>query len=165
MKDNVNHPDHYKSSSGLEAIDVIEAFTAELSGLEAVCTGNALKYLLRWKKKNGVEDLKKARWYLNRMIKNLESGGAETNLEIGDRKIIFEFGNKSRAEAVIKDIQNIMTMCGYLTISDVEDIAGFPCCPGGNDYGWYDLTGLEVTGGLDHYVISFPQPTKIKRNN
>ena len=165
MKDNVNHPDHYKSSSGLEAIDVIEAFTAELSGLEAVCTGNALKYLLRWKKKNGVEDLKKARWYLNRMIKNLESGGAETNPKLGDRRIVFEFGNRSRADAVIKDIQNIMTMCEYLTISDVEDIAGFTCRPGGNDYGWYDLTGLNVTGGLDHYVISFPQPTKIKRNN
>lgn len=165
MKDNVNHPDHYKSSSGLEAIDVIEAFTAELFGLEAVCTGNALKYLLRWKKKNGVEDLKKARWYLNCMIENLESGGAETKPKLGDRRIVFEFGNRSRAEAFIEDIQNIMPMCECLTISDVEDIAGFTCSPGGNDYGWYDLTGLKVTGGLDHYVISFPQPTKIKRNN
>lgn len=72
-KDMVNHPDHYKTESGLEAIDVIEAFTADLTGYEAVNTGNALKYLCRWKKKNGLEDLKKARWYLDRLITHVES--------------------------------------------------------------------------------------------
>jgi hypothetical protein len=70
--DMVNHPAHYKSESGLEAIDVIEAFTADLKGGEAVCTGNALKYICRWKHKNGVEDLKKAKWYLERLINKLE---------------------------------------------------------------------------------------------
>ena len=62
MSDNVNHPAHYQTRSGLEAIDVIEAFTDGLSGIEAVCTGNALKYLCRWKMKNGTEDLRKAIW-------------------------------------------------------------------------------------------------------
>ena len=71
-KDMVNHPDHYMSETGLEAIDVIEAFTFDLTGIEAVCTGNALKYLCRWKKKNGLQDLKKAEWYLNRLIKHVE---------------------------------------------------------------------------------------------
>ena len=71
-KDMVNHPSHYKSETGLEAIDVIEAFTFDLLGIEAFCTGNALKYLCRWKKKNGLEDLKKARWYLNRLIDHVE---------------------------------------------------------------------------------------------
>ena len=66
--DNVNHPAHYQSKSGLETIDVIEAFTEGLTGIEAVCTGNALKYLCRWKHKNGVEDLKKATWYIRRLI-------------------------------------------------------------------------------------------------
>lgn len=165
MKDNVNHPDHYKSSSGLEAIDVIEAFTSELSGLEAVCTGNALKYILRWKKKNGVEDLKKARWYLNRLIKNLESDNPETKSDRYDRKIRFEFSNRSRAEAVLQNLINSMSLCPYLTVATAYVIAGFMYRPGDNDYGWYDLTGLEVTSELDHYVISFPQPTKIKRNN
>lgn len=70
--DMVNHPSHYMSETGLEAIDVIEAFTFDLKGIEAVCTGNALKYLCRWKSKNGVEDLKKAQWYLNRLIKHVE---------------------------------------------------------------------------------------------
>lgn len=72
QQDNVNHPAHYKSASGLEAIDVIDAFTEDLVGAEAVCTSQVLKYTLRWKHKNGLEDLKKAEWYLNRLIKKLE---------------------------------------------------------------------------------------------
>jgi hypothetical protein len=68
MNDNVNHPSHYQSTNGLEVIDAIEAFTEDLVGMEAVCTANALKYICRWKKKNGVEDLKKAVWYLNKLI-------------------------------------------------------------------------------------------------
>lgn len=75
--DMVNHPPHYQSESGLEVIDVIEAFTADLKGSEAVCTGNVIKYTLRWKHKNGLEDLKKARWYLNRLIDYVEKGEKE----------------------------------------------------------------------------------------
>lgn len=71
-KDNINHPDHYKTKSGLEAIDVIKAFTEDLKGVEAVDTANIIKYICRWKKKNGVEDLKKAQWYLNDLIKTVE---------------------------------------------------------------------------------------------
>lgn len=67
-EDKVNHPTHYISPSGLEVIDVIEAFTSDLAGMDAVCTANAIKYILRWKHKNGVEDLKKARWYIDRLI-------------------------------------------------------------------------------------------------
>lgn len=79
--DMVNHPAHYKTSSGLEAIDVIEAFTEDLSGAEAVNTGNALKYLLRWKHKNGLEDLRKAKWYLKRLIKKVKKAEAKKNKE------------------------------------------------------------------------------------
>ena len=69
---NVNHPKHYKSESGLETIDVIEAFTSDLKGIEATDTGNILKYICRWKHKNGLEDLKKAQWYLNHLIEKVE---------------------------------------------------------------------------------------------
>ena len=68
----VSHPPHYQSNSGLEVIDVIDAFTADLVGTEAVCTGNVLKYICRWKHKNGLQDLKKAAWYLNHLIESLE---------------------------------------------------------------------------------------------
>ena len=70
--DMVNHPSHYKAKNGMEVIEVIEAFTANLKGYEAIYTGKVIKYICRWKEKNGLEDLKKAQWYLNRLIKNIE---------------------------------------------------------------------------------------------
>lgn len=70
--DMVNHPKHYKAKNGMEVIDVIEAFTANLNGYEASHTANIIKYICRWKEKNGLEDLKKAEWYLNRLIENIE---------------------------------------------------------------------------------------------
>lgn len=70
--DMVNHPQHYKTETGLEAIDVIEAFTSGLDGIEAVDTANIIKYICRWHKKNGLEDLKKAQWYLNHLINKVE---------------------------------------------------------------------------------------------
>jgi len=61
--DQVNHPSHYRSN-GMEVIDVIEAF--KLNFFE----GNIIKYILRHGKKNGLEDLNKAKWYLERLIEN-----------------------------------------------------------------------------------------------
>lgn len=68
----VSHPPHYQSETGLEAIDVIEAFTFDLKGIEATDTGNVLKYMCRWKSKNGLQDLKKAKWYLEHLINHVE---------------------------------------------------------------------------------------------
>ena len=68
----VSHPDHYQSETGMEVIDVIEAFTFDLKGIEATDTGNVLKYMCRWKHKNGLQDLKKAQWYLTHLIEHVE---------------------------------------------------------------------------------------------
>lgn len=68
----VNHPNHYQSETGLEVIDVIDAFTDGLDGVEAFNTGNIIKYVCRWKKKNGIEDLEKAKWYLENLIKEVK---------------------------------------------------------------------------------------------
>lgn len=73
LHDAVNHPEHYQTKDGLETIKVIQAFTAGLIGIEAVCTGNVIKYICRWKKKNGLQDLKKAKWYLEYLINYLET--------------------------------------------------------------------------------------------
>ena len=70
--DMVAHPPHYQSKTGLEAINVIEAFTSDLKGIEATDTGNVIKYICRWKHKNGIEDLKKARWYLDHLINHVQ---------------------------------------------------------------------------------------------
>lgn len=67
----VSHPDHYKSGK-FEVIDIIDEFTKDLSGTEAVCTANAIKYILRWKKKNGKQDINKAIWYLMHLVEHLE---------------------------------------------------------------------------------------------
>lgn len=68
----VSHPPHYQSSTGLEVIDVIEAFTEDLVGIEATDTGNVIKYICRWKKKNGVQDLEKAKQYLDHLINHIK---------------------------------------------------------------------------------------------
>lgn len=70
VNDNVNHPNHYQILENVEAIDVIKAILGD--GFNDYCYGNVLKYVLRAKKKNGVEDLKKANVYLDWMIKELE---------------------------------------------------------------------------------------------
>lgn len=65
-KDMVNHPDHY-TVGGIETIDFIEAKLSP-EAFKGYLTGNILKYITRYNHKNGVEDLKKAQWYLNRLI-------------------------------------------------------------------------------------------------
>jgi hypothetical protein len=67
--DNVNHPPHY-NQGGIECIDAIKAATG--SGFIKYCTGNVIKYLWRYDNKGGLEDLKKAAWYLDRAIKEME---------------------------------------------------------------------------------------------
>lgn len=76
----VSHPNHYQGKYGLEVIEVIKNFTADLKGIEAVDTANAIKYILRWKKKNGKQDIEKAIWYLTdlRDTLDVENDQAET---------------------------------------------------------------------------------------
>jgi hypothetical protein len=69
--DMVNNPAHYNEAT-IETIDVIESVTQD--GFESYLQGNILKYICRYKYKNGVEDLEKARWYLNRLIETVEKG-------------------------------------------------------------------------------------------
>lgn len=69
--DMVNHPSHY-TQGGIECIDALKAATVSKTGIEAVCTANAIKYLWRYEEKNGIEDVKKAKWYIDRLIRELE---------------------------------------------------------------------------------------------
>ena len=72
--DMVNHPEHYQSGK-IETIDVIEEFTKDLKGIEAFDTANIIKYACRWKRKNGVEDLRKLVWYADHLINHIETKG------------------------------------------------------------------------------------------
>lgn len=78
----VSHPSHYQSKSGIEVIDVIAAFTEGLEGIEAVDTGNAIKYICRWKDKNGIQDLEKAMWYIQHLIDHLIKDDEEKRVEL-----------------------------------------------------------------------------------
>lgn len=73
--DSVNHPIHY-NAAGIECIDAMEAMVSEanVDTHVAYCWQNAFKYLWRWPYKNGLEDLKKARWYIDRIIQKMEEG-------------------------------------------------------------------------------------------
>ena len=65
VKEAVNHPSHYQSKNGMEVIDVIESFDLGFN------LGNVIKYCLRCGKKNAeIEELEKAKWYLEREIQN-----------------------------------------------------------------------------------------------
>lgn len=75
----VSHPNHYMSKNGLEVIDVIEAFTSGLTGIEATDTGNVIKYICRWKNKNGLQDLEKAMWYLQHLINHVKESEKEND--------------------------------------------------------------------------------------
>lgn len=73
MNDNINHPSHY-TQGGIETVDYIKAKLTK-EQFEGYCIGNVIKYISRYRHKNGVEDLKKARWYLEKAIKKREGDG------------------------------------------------------------------------------------------
>lgn len=65
----VEHPPHYTAGK-VECIDAIEAAVTGMTGPEAFLVGQVLKYVWRFKRKNGVEDLEKAQWYLKRLTEH-----------------------------------------------------------------------------------------------
>ena len=71
--DNVNKPSHYISENGIEVLDVIDEFKPYPEYKAGFFWGNVVKYVLRFHKKNGVEDLKKARKNLDWLIEELEN--------------------------------------------------------------------------------------------
>jgi hypothetical protein len=76
MNDNVNHPKHYVNHpSGIECIQITEHMS--------FCLGNAMKYIWRADLKNGVEDLAKAVWYLQREIRRREHEARRANEKAG----------------------------------------------------------------------------------
>lgn len=78
MTNNINHPEHYTGK--YECLDVM----IETQGIDAVldfCICNAFKYIYRHRKKNGIEDIKKAQWYINKYIEIVEKDLKERNDE------------------------------------------------------------------------------------
>lgn len=77
--DNVNHPIHY-TKGGIECIDCIESIISSVSNpVQAFLVGQVVKYLYRYTMKNGLEDLRKSQWYLNRLIAKVNKDGKVEN--------------------------------------------------------------------------------------
>ena len=81
MEDNINHPKHYELDK-IECIDAME-MTQGRGAVMSFCLCNAFKYLWRHNRKNGLEDIKKAKWYLDKYIELAEKSKAEINEKFG----------------------------------------------------------------------------------
>lgn len=77
LHDNVNHPQHYGGE--IECIEYLTSVLRGLSGVEAFCIGNAIKYIHRFPYKRKLEDLRKAKWYLDFIIRRCEEAITETD--------------------------------------------------------------------------------------
>ena len=73
--DMVNHPPHY-NKYGVECIEALKAATGE--GFEFYLQGNVMKYIWRYRYKNGIEDLKKANWYLELLMETVDNGNKKS---------------------------------------------------------------------------------------
>lgn len=72
VHDNINHPLRY-TKGDVECIDAIKAATVGKTGIEAVDVGHVIRYLWRYEEKDGLESVKKAQWYIEHLIKQLET--------------------------------------------------------------------------------------------
>jgi len=85
MEDKINHPSHYTDGQ-YECIDVmIDVFGKET--VSNFCLCNVFKYVFRHRKKNGREDLQKATWYLNKLLKLTEESKANKIIDVEDKII------------------------------------------------------------------------------
>lgn len=176
-KDMVNHPSHYQSEYGLEVIDVIKAFTSNLTGVEATDTGNVLKYMCRWKNKNGVEDLKKAKWYLEHLINNVENRIDSKEEDESDLiKALIDgikncdidymthiFVDKKEAERALSIMNDIIDCYGVTTLSDFYYLTGGSIYSSiyNHMYGWTNLDDAKIVRTQYGYELRIPEPTYI----
>lgn len=140
MTDNVNHPSHY-TQGGVECIDAITAATVNKTGIEAVCTANVIKYLWRYEAKNGLEDAKKAQWYINRLIAELEGKAAVTPEPEYRQHVEHVF------EATFTDQVSRCIICG-LREDELEDKPVVPEVECRHEWVTYGMSKDKRTGAL-----------------
>ena len=95
MHDPVNSPQHYADTcGGIECIEAIEA-SMSMEEFKGFLKGNVQKYVWRYAQKNGSEDLKKAKWYLERLItlREMEEAMAKATIRGGSKKVAEALAN------------------------------------------------------------------------
>ncbi len=161
-KEMVNHPAHYQSKAGIEVIDVMEAFTADLQGAEAVNTCQIIKYILRWKNKDKpLEDLKKCKWYLERLISHVENPVVYDNRDpyMGDIELLFD--TQTEAEELVLFLNDIIEKYGYATVADMYEHLGLSDHYMHNKYGWIDLSSVDIYGVMHGIRVDMPMARPI----
>ena len=159
--DPVKKPAHY-TYGRYEAIDVIEELTAGASGPEGFLLGNVLKYLWRYRRKNGLEDLQKAMWYLDRLVQRGSDTAASPEKATGEAEEM----DGTRADTAILDVAP-----GEIPIRDNRPVFGETTTwaaaklTGQKGEFFYKLDGARTTGTLlriekggtsDPYIASIP---------
>lgn len=154
----VSHPDHYQSETGLEVIDVIEAFTFDLTGIEAVDTGNVLKYICRWKKKNGLQDLEKAKWYLQHLIDHVEK------LEEENKKAYptYIFETRKETEKVLDYMLDMIRQYGVITEAKLREYCGMTIDVDHHELGWKNIDNVTIDTCDAGYYLVLPEPTRFQ---
>ena len=166
----VSHPKHYQSEKGIELIDVIEAFTADLTGIEAVDTGHLIRYSCRWMNKNGIQDLEKLMWYCQHLIEHLrEKEAKEEPLSEVEMKYDAEtilksglcFDTCEKAKNVIGTLKNIIDVYGYATVADLNEIIGLDSKENDKDFGWLSTDRMKVERTKYGFVANIPNAVRM----
>lgn len=125
MGENVNHPDHYQNIAGVEAIDILNDVVKDLPGKQAAMLWNSMKYLFRFQKKNGVEDLKKSRNYLDYLIADIEATNeAAKNIMANSSEVLWDtwFSNEYGNMTIYSKTKELNGMPSKL-VFDTKDAA------------------------------------------
>lgn len=165
IKDNVNHPEHY-NHNGIETIDVIEAWLTP-EQFKGCLAGNVIKYVSRWQDKNGLEDLKKAKWYLEKLISKLDipekvgESEKEEDLRTGTRiplpeeckisvaDILAVMNDIDDNDLILRDIQNICSI-----ISDLYDCLYLHLLVSQNNFYDYEIEVYRGPHFIKHIQFS-----------
>ena len=166
----VSHPKHYQSEKGIELIDVIEAFTADLTGIEAVDTGHLIRYSCRWMNKNGIQDLEKLMWYCQHLIDHLRENEANeeplSEVEMKhDAEIILNsglcFDTREKAEDIITRLGDIIEVYGYATVADLDELLGKLPDEDDRDFGWLSTDRMKVERTRYGFVADIPNAVRM----
>lgn len=166
----VSHPAHYQSEKGIELIDVIEAFTEGLTGIEACDTGHIIRYGCRWMNKNGIQDLEKLMWYCQHLIDHLREKEAEgvalseVEMKYSAEQILNSgvcFDTREEAEDIITKLGDIIDAYGYATVADLDDLRGKISTKGDCEFGWSSTDGMKVERTKYGFVADIPNATPV----
>ena len=166
----VSHPKHYQSEKGIELIDVIEAFTADLTGIEAVDTGHLIRYSCRWMNKNGIQDLEKLMWYCQHLIDHLRENEAneeplsEVEMKHDAETILNSglcFDTREKADDIITRLGDIIEVYGYATVADLDELLGKWPDEDDRDFGWLSTDRMKVEKTRYGFVADIPNAERM----